>query len=240
MAIAKPNLDEITTPLDSIVGSLDDDDVLIRLDFTRQFTMDELDDLISNLDALDVYGNLDSIPAFDVTSAAATANVAVTGTATIQVPVLAQAAASIAVTATNAFTRIRGVSASVTGAVTFAATASFIARMSASASVAVTATNVAGRIRPVSAAASVTASGTATGVRVWRSRQTRMQPSRQVGQPSQCSAVRQRPRQQLPPSSLPRYRARIGRLYLLATRRGQSKRLAQRFGPRSLAILGIG
>ena len=29
MAIAKPNLDEITTPLDSIVGSLDDDNVLI-------------------------------------------------------------------------------------------------------------------------------------------------------------------------------------------------------------------
>jgi hypothetical protein len=86
MAIAKPNLDEITTPLDSIVGSLDDDNVLIRLDFTRQFTMDELDDLIGNLDALDVYGNLDSIPAFDVTSAAATANVAVTGTGTIQVP----------------------------------------------------------------------------------------------------------------------------------------------------------
>ena len=133
MAIAKPNLDEITTPLDSIVGSLDDDNVLIRLDFTRQFTMDELDDLAPNLDALDVYGNLDSIPAFDVTSAAATAAVTVTGTAVIQVPVLASAAANIAVSATNAFSRIRGVSASVTGAVSFNAIAAFIARMSAAA-----------------------------------------------------------------------------------------------------------
>ena len=78
------------------------------------------------------------------------------------------ASVSVAVTATNAFDRIRGAgsppSLSVTGAATIAATAAFIARMEASASVAVTATNVAGRIRGMSASASVAVTESASYV----------------------------------------------------------------------------
>ena len=72
------------------------------------------------------------------------------------------ASASAAVTTANAFDRIRGVDAAVTGAVSIAAVAAFIARMSASASAAITATNLFNRIRGDSASASVAATGAAS------------------------------------------------------------------------------
>ena len=165
MAITKPNLDQLTGSIDAFVGSFDSDADLLRADFTKEPTLEELDSIIANFDALDSFGNVDSL-SFDFFSVAATASLTVTGTAAIQFAIPMSAAASVAVTANNAFDRIRGVDAAVTGAVSIAATASFIARMSAAASVAVTATNVANRVRGMGASASVAVTGTANFVTV--------------------------------------------------------------------------
>ena len=58
MALGIPRLDQLTSQIDSISGSLDSDSVLNKLEFTK-LNLEQLDNYGSNLDSLDSFGNLD-------------------------------------------------------------------------------------------------------------------------------------------------------------------------------------
>ena len=97
MAITKPNL-TVTGSIDAFVGSFDSDD-LLRADFTKEPTLEELDSIIANFDALDSLAT--SIACHLTFLIEGAASLAVTATGTIQVPITMSAAASVAVTATT-------------------------------------------------------------------------------------------------------------------------------------------
>ena len=72
MAITKPTLDQLTGSIDAFVGSLDTDADLLRADFTKEPTLEELDSIVGSLDNADAFGNLDNL-SFDFFSVAGSA-----------------------------------------------------------------------------------------------------------------------------------------------------------------------
>ena len=124
MAIRKPNLDEITGSVDAFVGSFDSDSDLLKADATlTNLTLEELDAFVSNLDALDTFGNVDTNYAFGIKNMSADVTAAVTVQAELAFAILFDASASLAVTATADAKRVKDFTASASASVTGTGTA---------------------------------------------------------------------------------------------------------------------
>ena len=100
MAITKPTLDQLTGSIDAFVGSLDTDADLLRADFTKEPTLEELDSIVGSLDSADAFGDLDSL-SFDFFSVAGSADTAITATATPTFPIEFDASVSVSMSATS-------------------------------------------------------------------------------------------------------------------------------------------
>lgn len=120
MAITKPTLDQLTGSIDAFVGSLDSDADLLRADFTKEPTLEELDTIVGTLESVDTFGNLDNL-SFDFFSAVGSGSIAVAASGVPVFDEFAAGSASIAITQST----LAGVVGEVLGsaAVSMAATA---------------------------------------------------------------------------------------------------------------------
>ena len=123
MAIRKPNLDELDVTLDAFVGSFDSDSDLLKADATlTNLTLDELDAFVSNFDALDTFGNVETNYSFSIKNMSADVTAAVTIQAELVFSIPFDASASLAVTATADAKRVKDFAASASVAATATAT----------------------------------------------------------------------------------------------------------------------
>ena len=123
MALGVPNLDQITTPLDSISGSLDTDADLQKVEFNNP-TLEQLDSW-GLLDSLDTFGNLDSLSSLEVKQGTASASTTATATADILFAIEVDASVSTSATVSATANRIQFVTATVAtvGSISASATA---------------------------------------------------------------------------------------------------------------------
>lgn len=97
MAITKPTLDQLTGSIDAFVGSLDTDADLLRADFTKEPSLEELDAIAGTMENVDTFGNLDNL-SFDFFSVAGSGSLSTTATGTPVFEEFATGSASIAIT----------------------------------------------------------------------------------------------------------------------------------------------
>lgn len=97
MAITKPTLDQLTGSIDAFVGSLDTDADLLRADFTKEPSLEELDAIAGTMENVDTFGNLDNL-SFDFFSVAGSGSLSTTATGTPVFDEFAAGSASIAIT----------------------------------------------------------------------------------------------------------------------------------------------
>ena len=97
MAITKPTLDQLTGSIDAFVGSFDTDADLLRADFTKEPSLEELDAIAGTMENVDTFGNLDNL-SFDFFSVAGSGSLSTTATGTPVFDEFAAGSASIAIT----------------------------------------------------------------------------------------------------------------------------------------------
>ena len=97
MAITKPTLDQLTGSIDAFVGSFDSDTDLLRADFTKEPSLEELDALVGTMENADTFGNLDNL-SFDFFSVVGSADIASTATSVPVFDEFATGSASMAIT----------------------------------------------------------------------------------------------------------------------------------------------
>ena len=105
MPLGTPHLDQITTPLDSISGSLDNDADLQKVEFNNP-TLEQLDSW-GTIDFIATFGNIDSLSTLQVRQGTASASTVATASADIQFAIEVDATVSTSATATASGTRIR-------------------------------------------------------------------------------------------------------------------------------------
>lgn len=180
MAIRKPNLDELDVTLDAFVGSFDSDSDLLKADATlTNLTLDELDAFVSNFDALDTFGNVDTNYSFSIKNMSADVTAAVTIQAELAFSIPFDASASLAVTATADAKRVKDFAASASVAATATATSLRQRLADASVSAVATATNDFNRIRSVEA--DVTGAASIAAVAAFIARMTVNEPFNVTG-----------------------------------------------------------
>lgn len=159
MAITKPNLDQLTGSIDAFVGSFDTDADLLRADFTKEPSLEELDTIAGTLESVDTFGNLDNL-SFDFFSVAGSSSIAATVTGTPSFEEFATGSASIAITQST----LAGVVGEVLGsaAVSMAATAQMRSLVPFDASVSLSGALTASCTITVSMAAAATLAVTST------------------------------------------------------------------------------
>ena len=155
MALGTPNLDQITTPLDSIVGSLDSTSDLDKVEFSSP-TLEQLDTW-GLMDALDTFGNLDALSSLAVKQGAASVSTSATVTAELQFAIEVDATVSTSATVSAAATRVRTMDATVASVGTVTATATATKIPVGSATVSATATASAIPVRQMVATADTAA-----------------------------------------------------------------------------------